>query len=186
MKEALVLVDIQNDYFPGGKLRTWQPEETAEQCRIVLDKFREDGKEVVHVVHHMLPEHLAISNFFIPGTPGTEIHESVKPLPEEKVIIKHYSNGFWQSDLKDYLKSKGIEKIVVVGMMIHNCVPATVFAGKDEGFEVVVVDEAVNTLDQPLHGEMIKAEDIKKAYLAGIQFYYAKVKKVQDILDNNY
>ncbi|KAI8079103.1 Isochorismatase-like protein [Gilbertella persicaria] len=186
MKEALILVDIQNDYFPNGSLPTWQPEETAEQCRIVLDKFRKDGKEVVHVAHHVLPEVAPIPNFFVPGSFGAEIHESVKPLPEEKVIVKYYSNGFWETGLKDYLKSKGIEKIVVIGMMIHNCVPATVFAGKDEGFEVVVVDEAVNTLDQPLHGEMIKAEDIKRGYLAGIQFYYAKVKKVQDILDNNY
>lgn len=185
MKEALILIDIQNDYFPNGALPIWRPVETAESCKVVLEHFRKHQKEVVHVKHHCVGPDAEKFKILLPGTHGAEIHELVKPLPEEKVVVKEHMNGFWETDLGAYLKSKKIERLVFVGMMIHNCVPATLFAGKDDGFECVVVDEAVNTMSQPLHGEMIQAEDIKKAYLAGIQFAYAKVKKVEEILNED-
>ncbi|ORE00873.1 Isochorismatase hydrolase [Rhizopus microsporus var. microsporus] len=185
MKEALVIVDVQNDYFPNGKFPTDSPVETAEAIAKLIQKFREEKKEVVHVTH-VVPNPTEKFPFFQEGTWGVQVHDLVKPLPTEKYIVKNYSNGFHETDLEEHLRSKGIDRIIVVGMMIHNCVNATVYAGKDAGFDCIVVDEAVNTFDQALHGEVIKAKDIKKAFLAGIQFYYAKVLKLEDVLSNDY
>lgn len=76
--------------------------------------------------------------------------------------------------------------MIVVGMMIHNCVNATVYSGVDEGFHCIVVEEAANTMDQKLHDKVIKAEQIKESFLTGIQFVYSKVYKLQDVLDDNF
>lgn len=186
MKEALIIVDVQNDYFPGGKLPTWRPVETANEIKKIMEKFRQDGKEVIHVAHHMSPEHEKVMDFLIKGTRGAEIHEIVKPLDTEKIIYKNYADSFVATDLKEYLLSKGIETVIVVGMMIHNCVNATAYSGTDEGFKTIVVAEAVNTFDQEIFGEVIPAETIWKSFLAGIKFAYAQVNKVDDILSGNY
>ncbi|CAO3655638.1 unnamed protein product [Mucor fragilis] len=186
MKEALIIVDVQNDYFPGGKLPTWRPVETANEIKKIMDKFRQDDKEVIHVAHHMSPEHEKVMDFLIKGTRGAEIHEIVKPLDTEKIIYKNYADSFVATDLKEYLLSKDIDTVIVVGMMIHNCVNATAYSGTDEGFKTIVVAEAVNTLDQEIFGEVIPAETMWKSFLAGIKFAYAQVNKVDDILSGNY
>ncbi|GAA5809424.1 hypothetical protein MFLAVUS_002832 [Mucor flavus] len=186
MSEALIVVDVQNDYFPDGKLPTCSPIETAKACAQLIQKFRQDGKEVVFIKHVMLDSQVKEYPFFIKGTHGVEIHDIVKPLPTEKIISKHAVSGFVGTDLKEYLTSKGVKKLVVVGMMIHNCVNATVYSSIEEGFPCIVVDEAVNTVDQPYDGELVKAQDIKKAFLAGIQFSFSKVYKLQDVLSGNY
>ncbi|CEP18409.1 hypothetical protein [Parasitella parasitica] len=186
MKEALIIVDVQNDYFPGGGLPTWRPEETADEIKKILDKFRQDGKEVIHVAHHITPEMEKILPILKKGTRGVEIHETVKPRDSEKVIYKNYSDSFVGTNLKEYLLSKQIDTIIVVGMMIHNCVNATAYSGTDEGFKMIVVAEAVNTFDQEIFGEVIPAETIWKSFLAGIKFAYAQVKKIDDILTGNY
>ncbi|GAA5804900.1 hypothetical protein HPULCUR_010409 [Helicostylum pulchrum] len=185
-EEALIVVDVQNDYFPDGKLPTWNPVETAEACAKLIQKFRQEGKEVVFVQHVMKDLQAKDYPFLVKGTHGVEIHDSVKPLPTEKIITKGENSSFVGTDLKEYLTSKGVKKLVVVGMMIHNCVNATVYSGVEEGFPCIVVEEAVNTMDQPYNGELVKAQDIKKAFLTGIQFGFSTVYKLQDVLTDNY
>ncbi|KAI8337250.1 Isochorismatase-like protein [Chlamydoabsidia padenii] len=185
-EEALIVVDVQNDYFPNGKLPTWKPVETAEACAELIKKFRQEGKEVVFVKHVIKDSQVKDFPFFIKGTHGVEIHDIVKPLPSEKIITKNEVSSFVGTDLKEYLTGKGVKKLVVVGMMIHNCVNATVYSGVEEGFPCVVVEEAVNTMDQSYDGEIVKAQDIKKAFLTGIQFAFSKVYKLQDVLNDNY
>jgi nicotinamidase-related amidase len=192
MSEALIIVDVQNDYFPDGNLPTCSPIETAEACAKLIEKFRKEKKEVIYVQHILKEEDEknmkknGIKPFLVKDTKGSEIHDIVKPLANEKIIIKHEVSGFVRTNLKEYLISKGIKKLIVVGMMIHNCVNATVYSGVDEGFDCIVVEEAVNTMDQNLHDELIKAELIKKSFLAGIQFVYSKVYKLNDVLNNKY
>ncbi|KAI8890291.1 Isochorismatase hydrolase [Backusella circina FSU 941] len=187
MKEALIIVDVQNDYFPNGKFPTWQPEETAEQIKILINKFRNENKEVIYVIHHSTDEQRKTLDFFEPGSWGAEIHDSVKPLPSEKVFIKEYSDSFVGTDLTEYLKSKSIDTTIVVGMMIHNCVNATAYSSTDLGFKTIVVDEAVNTMDLKYNeNEVIPAEVLKKSFLAGIQFAYAKLRTMAQILDTDY
>ncbi|KAI9467783.1 MAG: Isochorismatase-like protein [Benjaminiella poitrasii] len=192
MSEALIIVDVQNDYFPGGALPTWRPVETAEACAKLIEKFRKENKEVVHIQHIMEEEQqkewLKISDkpWFAKGSKGAEIHDLVKPLPTEKIVVKSAVSGFVGTDLTEYLTSKGVKKLIVVGMMIHNCVNATVYSGVEEGFQCIVVDEAVNTLEQKIHGKPVKPEVIKESFMAGLQFSYADVYKLDDVLNDNY
>ena len=76
MARALVIVDIQNDYFPGGRCELVGPEQAAERASAVLEGFRERGEPVFHVQHVWEGDD---AEYLAPGTPGVEIHESVRP-----------------------------------------------------------------------------------------------------------
>ncbi|KAI7880739.1 Isochorismatase hydrolase [Lichtheimia hyalospora FSU 10163] len=186
MKQALIVVDVQNDYFPGGNLPTDHPIETAQAVAKLITKFRQDGKEVVFVQHITPEEQYKDLPIMKDNSKGAEIHELVRPLPTEKVVRKHHISSFVGTDLDAYLKSKEIDTVVAVGMMIHNCVNATVYDANVNGYQCFVVDEAVNTFDQKLYGEIIPAKQIKDSFLAGIQFFMAKVVRLDDALNDKY
>ena len=91
MKQALIIVDIQNDYFPGGKMELVGMEDAAQKAQRVLELFRTKNMPILHIQH--------ISNrpgatFFLPEKDGSEIHESVAPKSGEVVIQKHFPNCF--------------------------------------------------------------------------------------------
>jgi nicotinamidase-related amidase len=102
MNTALLIIDIQNDYFEGGTNTLNGSESASLNARRILDKFRNEGLPVVHI------QHIAISptaTFFLHGTQGAEIHKNVQPLEVEKVIIKHFPNSFRKTELLGYLQS---------------------------------------------------------------------------------
>src|ERR1035437_247176 len=116
MNKALIIVDIQNDYFDKGTMTLVGSEQASENARLILDRFRAEGLPVIHI------QHIAKSpaaTFFLPNTVGAEIHKNVKPLLQEKVIVKHYPNSFRETELLDYLKSNNIRNLVICGMMTH-------------------------------------------------------------------
>lgn len=126
-KEALLLIDIQDVYFMPGPLRLHKPHQAAQKAAMLLERFRREGKTVIHVKHQF--------KLF------SDIHKTVKPTENEKVICKKYPSSFLETDLQEYLQKNGIEKIVVAGMMSHMCVDTTVRACQDYGYEVVVIDK---------------------------------------------
>ena len=105
MNKALVLVDIQNDYFMRVQSRLDAPEKAAAQAKQALEYFRKNNWPVIFVQHISLKEN---AQSFAPGTPGAEIYEGVAPLPEEKIIIKHEPSSFYETELKDALYAKGV------------------------------------------------------------------------------
>ncbi|RXQ95743.1 cysteine hydrolase [Ancylomarina salipaludis] len=172
MKTALVLIDIQNDYFKDGKMELYNPEKAGDNAKLLLNAFRKNKMPVIHIQHlSTRPE----SAFFIPQTPGAEINERVSPLNNEKIIIKHYPNSFRETDLLDYLKNMGIEKLVICGMMTHMCVDATTRAAKDFGFECLVIGDACATKDLEINNETVKASEVQKSFLSALNYFYASV-----------
>src|SRR5262249_25237014 len=119
MARALVVIDIQNDYFPGGKMELVGSDAAAAQARALLDRFRASGEPLFHV-QHLWDEPDA--PFFAPGTEGFEIHEAVRPLDGERLIVKEYANAFKQTPLLEELKAAGVEDVVLCGMMTSMCV----------------------------------------------------------------
>lgn len=100
---ALLIIDVQNDYFPGGKMTLENAEEAGQNTRKVLQYFRQNKLPVVHIMHISTNEGAA---FFLPGTSGAEINRLVAPHMGEKVITKHFPNSFRETDLLEYLKSE--------------------------------------------------------------------------------
>ena len=172
MNTALLLIDIQNDYFKEGSNTLVGAEEASVNASVLLDKFRKDELSVIHVQHIALNP---AATFFKPGTTGAEIHKNVKPLENEKIIVKHYPNSFRDTGLLEYLKGREISDIVISGMMTHMCVDATTRAAKDFGFNCIVVGDACATRDLDISGRNIKAGDVHYSFLAALNYFYSKV-----------
>ena len=178
MGRALVIVDIQRDYFPGGAHPLEATEEAVRAARRLLEAFRASGEPVVHV-SHIWDE--AEATFMRPGSEGVEIHPDVAPLPEELVITKAFPNSFRETVLEEELRARGVEELVVCGMMTSMCVDATVRAAVDLGFEATVVHDACATCALEFDGRTIPAAEVHSAFLAALADGYARVASTSEI-----
>ncbi len=182
MNTALLLIDIQNDYFPGGKMELEGSVEAGSQAKKLLSHFREKKMPVVHI------QHLSIrpgSTFFLPGTEGVKINESVTPFPDETVVQKNFPNSFRNTSLLEHLKKLGVTHLVIGGMMTHMCVDATTRAAFDNGFECSVVKDACATRALTFGDKAIPAEQVHGAFLAALGSVYTKVVGVDEFISNN-
>jgi nicotinamidase-related amidase len=180
MKTALLIIDVQNDYFKGGTMTLVGAEEASENIRQILQRCRATEIPVIHI------RHIATSpnaTFFLPNTNGAEIHQNVKPLASEKVIVKHYPNSFRETELLNYLKGKSITNLIVCGMMTHMCVDATVRAAKDFGFTIQLIEDACATRELEINGRKLNAEDVHNSFLAALNYAYATVMTAQHYLE---
>lgn len=177
MKHALLLIDLQNDYFPNGKMVLANSVKAGQSAQQLLHDFRKNKKLIVHIQHIATRSD---ATFFLPDTYGVEINQLVKPNVGEKIILKHYPNSFQETQLLDYLKKNHIEKITVAGMMTHMCVDSTVRAAKDFGFDIEVIANACATKDLEIKGRITKAEDVQNAFLSAMSYYFSKVINTED------
>ncbi|WP_306350455.1 cysteine hydrolase family protein [Flavobacterium sp. '19STA2R22 D10 B1'] len=179
MKKALLLVDIQNDYFEGGAMTLVGAHEASEKAKKVLAKFRSEKHPVIHIQHKAISP---TATFFIPNTSGVEIHSNVIPLPEEKVIVKNYPNSFRATELLAYLHLIDVTDLVICGMMTHMCIDATTRAAKDFNFNCTVIGDACATRDLEVMGQTTKANEVHYAFLAALNYFYATVTVTSDYL----
>lgn len=162
---ALLIIDVQNDYFPGGKMTLEGSEKAGRNIQQVLEYFRKNNLPVVHIKHISTNER---ATFFLPGTSGAEIHPLVSPSGDEIVIVKHFPNSFRETELLEYLQSKNIKNLIITGMMTDVCVESTTRAAFDFGFSNTIIGDATATRDRELDGKIVKAADVQKSFLAGI------------------
>lgn len=179
LNKALLIIDIQNDYFEGGAAPLIGPEKASLKAKQVLESFREQNSPIIHIQHLANREG---SVFFIPNTLGAEIHKNVSPLKNEKVIIKHLPNSFIETELQTYLQELGITDLVICGMMTSMCVDATTRAAKDLGYNCTVIGDACAAPNLEINGSKIAAKDVHNAFLAGLAYYYANVITAEEYL----
>jgi nicotinamidase-related amidase len=160
-RTALLLIDIQNFYFPGGKLQLENPEVAGMNAGLLLDQFRKKGWPVYHVRH----------NF----EPGGEIHAYVEPLPSERVVSKDEVNAFLETDLLAFLRADSVQQLVICGMQTHMCVEAAVRAAHDLGFSCVLVEDACATRALQYEENIIPARYVHYSTLRTLQDTYAEV-----------
>jgi nicotinamidase-related amidase len=175
---ALVIIDIQNDYFPGGAMELEGAEAAGAKAGIAIRNFREKNLPVIHV------RHLSVrpgATFFLPGTRGAEIHALVNPAPGETVIEKNFPNSFRNTTLEKLLKDSGVKNLVVAGMMTHMCVDASVRHAADLGYQVTLLGDACATRAQSYGGETVPARQVHAAFLAALNGFYAKVVNAHEL-----
>lgn len=180
MNTALLLIDIQNDYFDKGIMTLVGADAASDNARLILDRYRITNRPIIHI------RHIATrtgATFFVHGTFGAEIHDNVKPLEQEKIIIKHYPNSFRETELLDYLKTLNITDLVICGMMTHMCVDSTTRAAKDLGFNCTIIGDGCATKDLEIDGQTVKAEEVQKSFLAALNYSYANVITAKCYLD---
>lgn len=172
MTTALLIIDIQNDYFPGGTMELVGPGAAAAKAATLLTAFRKKSLPVVHM------QHIATrpgATFFRPGTPGAEIHESVRPAPGETVFRKNFPNSFRETPLLEHLRGAGISNLVIAGMMTHMCVDTTTRAAADLGFACSLAHDACATKALAFNGVEVAAGNVQASYMAGLNGLFAKV-----------
>ncbi len=172
MNTGLILIDIQNDYFAGGRMKLVGMEEAGEKAGELLGIFRQKGWPTFHIQHISTQEG---ATFFLPDTEGAQIHKCIQPQDSELIIQKHYPNSFRETSLLQELERHDIKKLVLCGAMSHMCVDATTRAAFDHCFDCTVVQDACATRDLDFNENKIAAKDVHGAFMAALGMAYAQV-----------
>ena len=181
MKTGLILVDIQNDYFKGGRMELVGMEAAGTEANKLLSFFRNNRWPTFHI------QHLATTKgatFFLPDTKGAEIHASVKPRSDDRVIQKHYPNSFRDTPLLNELKNAGVDDVVICGAMSHMCIDATTRAAADLGFKCTVIHDGCATRNLEFGEKTVSADEVHASFMAALGAAYAKVVYCTDYIAN--
>jgi nicotinamidase-related amidase len=181
-QDALLIVDIQNDYFAGGKMELDGMEAAATNAQRVLKYFRAKKKPVFHIQHIANRPGAA---FFLPDTVGAEIHHTVTPETGEPVIQKHFPNSFRDTSLQAQLNALGIEQLTICGAMSHMCIDTTVRAAFDLGFGCRVVSDACATRKMEFGGVAVEAYQVQAAFMAALAVPFAQIVETEGIIDEH-
>lgn len=164
-KTALIVIDLQNDYFDGGAFPLWEARETADRVVAAIAAARTAGIEVIHVQHVADPAK-GIAPFFNVGAPGVEIRpEILAAAPNAPVVVKRFADAFHHTVLDETLRARGVTRLLVCGMMTQNCVTHTAISKAAEKYEVAVVADLSTTVSRMLHLIALNALSTRVAIL---------------------
>jgi nicotinamidase-related amidase len=179
MTTALVLIDLQNDYFPGGTMELVGSDAAVARAQELLVAFRDRSLPIFHVQHISTRPG---ATFFLPNTVGADIHRAVLPASGERIITKHFPSSFRETELLEQLQAANAKRLVIAGMMTHMCVDTTVRAAADLGFECFLAQDGCATRALQFSGHHIEAEQVQLAYLAALNGAFAQVLPAQKII----
>jgi len=154
---ALLIIDVQNFYFPGGRSELVDPEAAAGMAAIAAARARAGGEPVISI-HHK-------------ASSGMEINDIVRPAVGDAVFIKEEVNSFLGTGLKEHLDSLGIDTLVICGMQTQMCVEAAVRAAHDFGYHVVLLHDACATRNLKFGDREVSAADVQASTLATLRSY---------------
>jgi nicotinamidase-related amidase len=166
--KALLIIDIQDFYFPGGRSALVEPERAAANAAKLLERFRKENLPVIHIRHN--------------SESGGKINDIVKPLLSEKVISKDEVNCFLNTDLLKLLNESHIDTLIICGMQTHMCVEAATRAASDYGFKCILIHDACATKDLKFGDKIIKSEDVHYSTLSTLK-NYAQIKSTAEYLN---
>jgi len=179
MSRGLLIVDVQNDYFAGGKMELAGSEDAAMKIKQVIERIRAKHGEVIYIQHIATKP---TATFFIAGTEGVHIYDAIRPQKGDTVIPKHYPNSFRETTLDAYCRERGLDSFVIVGMMTHMCIDTTARAAYDLGYKCILLGDCCATRDLILRDKVVRAEDVQNAFLAAIDGTFAKVMDSEEYL----
>jgi nicotinamidase-related amidase len=178
-KTALIIVDLQNDYFKGGKWELEGTEDATIKAATLLKRFREKGLPVVHI-RHEFPT--VDAPFFAPNSEGAKVHSSVHELEGEPVVVKHQINSFRETGLKQILDELQVDSVMICGAMSHMCIDAVTRAANDFGYTCTIAHDACATLALEFNGIHVPAKQVHAAFMAALGFAYANVVSTDKLL----
>jgi nicotinamidase-related amidase len=157
MKKALLVIDLQNDYFAGGKFPLWNTDAVLNNIEHAMTTARTKGIPVIHVQHLANPA-AGIAPFFNKGTDGARIHPRVlAAAPDAPVVVKEHADSFFGTNLHDVLSALGVDELLVCGMMTQNCVTHTAISKSAETYKVSILPDCCTTVNEMLHNIALHA-----------------------------
>lgn len=154
MQHALIVIDIQNDYFPDGKYPQWNPDEALNNILSAINMAKEKNIPV------MLVQHVAeqASPFFNPGSDGVLLHSDVLAAAKDApVIVKQHADSFLNTSLQSELSKRQITELIVCGIMTQNCVTHTALSESASAYNVSVLSDCCTSVDAMVHAIALRA-----------------------------
>jgi nicotinamidase-related amidase len=148
---ALLIIDIQNDYFPEGKFPLWNTAVTLQNIEAAITKATSKKVPVI-IIQHIANSSLGIAPFFNAGTTGVQVHPRIlAAAPQAPVIVKEFADGFLHTTLEETLAKLGATKLFVCGMMTQNCVTHTAISKSAEKYSVSILADCCTTVNEMIH-----------------------------------
>jgi nicotinamidase-related amidase len=157
MKKALLIIDLQNDYFPEGKFPLWNTENILQNIEKAIVKAKDHDIEIIHIQHIADPA-MGIAPFFNENSDGAKIHTKIlSAAPDAPVVIKRFADSFHETTLENTLQERDVTELLVCGMMTQNCVTHTAISKAAEKYSVSILTDCCTTVDEMLHNIALHA-----------------------------
>ncbi len=180
MKRALLIIDVQKEYF-SGKLPVTYPENSFENIIKVMDIANENEIHVI-LIQHTNPGEDAVT--FKKGTDEHEISEEILKRNYDKIIEKNLPGSFTGTELESWLKENNIDTVVISGYMTQMCCDTTARQAMHLGFKVEFLRDATGTLDISNSAGEINAEELHKAILVTQAMRFSTVMTTEEWIEN--
>lgn len=167
-KQALIIIDIQNDYFKGGNMELFQPESALDNVLKLEERFKKDNQPIIYIQHINEDPN---ASFFVKDTEGVELRKELNPSEKDDIIIKHYPNSFLETNLQNKLKELDVELLVICGMMTHMCVDSTTRAAAELGYQPILIEDATATRSLEYGQNKVDAEQVQTSFIAALQAF---------------
>jgi nicotinamidase-related amidase len=177
MKKALIVIDLQNDYFCGGNMELQNIDEALQKTNNLINFARKQNYKIYFIQHFSIKEE---ATFFVPNTKGVELNDKLDII-DEMIIEKNYPNSFRDTSLKEELDKEGIKNLIICGAMTHMCIDTTVRAGFDLGYKIILANDACVTRNLQFRDKIIKAEDVHYSFISALGSVFCEVKDSNEI-----
>jgi nicotinamidase-related amidase len=177
MKRALLVIDVQNEYFPGGLLPVSYPQGSMENILNVIETAQLNGVMVI-VIQHTAPQ--PGSKTFVKDSWGWTLHDSIKNNGYDYLIEKNLPGSFTGTNLEDILKENGIDTVAISGYMTQMCCDTTARQAFHLGYSVEFLSDATGTLDISNYAGKVTAEELHRSILVTQAMRFSKVLSTDD------
>jgi len=175
---ALLVIDVQKGLDDPGQGARNNPD-AEKRIAELLAAWRAAGKPVIHVQHMSTEPQSKLR----PGLPGNAIKEEALPIAGEPLFQKNVNSAFIGTDLESYLRAKGIQSLVVVGLTTAHCISTSVRMAANLGFDVTVVADATAThARRAVDGTTYSPELIHNVELAALKDEFATIRNTRELL----
>ncbi|MGX9416152.1 cysteine hydrolase family protein [Vibrio sp. WJH972] len=165
-KKALLVIDVQNDYFCGGKFPLWNTEKILCNIKQLISHANAEHVPVI-LVQHISPTQKKMASFFEEGSDGANIHPEVLSIClKAEVVIKTHADSFYQTNLERTLNKLEIDELLICGMMTQNCVTHTAISKVAEKYKVSIIEDCCTTTDKMIHNMALNAVSTRVPLLA--------------------
>ncbi len=152
MNKALIIVDVQNDYFVHGKYPQFQAEAILGPIKKSIELAKEQGQVIIFIQHE------SSSGFLVKGTHGAAIHNTLTPyLSVGEVVTKTHADAFLETNLLDILQKNHVTEFSLAGMMTQNCITHTAISKQAENYNVRVIADACTAPTETVHQVALRA-----------------------------
>lgn len=179
MNRALIVIDIQNEYF-SGNLPVKYPEDSLNNILKAMDFASENKIPIVNVQHTNPPE----SSTFAKDSFEWQIHPEVASRPYDILIEKNYPDSFADTELQNWLDCYNIKILTIAGYMTQMCCDTTARQAFHKGFEVEFLSDATGTLDLVNYAGSVSAEDLHRSILVTQAMKFSTVLSLKEWMEN--